>query len=160
MLRTNVEISWNKTSFFPSAGRGFTTLLRLGLGLCLVWQACPQVGLVSAFCACPPTFALDFLHPRPRGRKLVLNFWVPPNWPRGDLHSRADVMSSVPKKDAAREGDVFFYGTRDRLTSACDGARASRHRSGAGGRTSAPERPRRRSSNCQHWTCTSSGCPN
>ena len=70
----------------------------LGLGLCLVLQACPQVGLVSAFCACPPTFALDFLHPRPRGRKLVLNFWVPPNWPRGDLHSRADVMSSVPKK--------------------------------------------------------------
>ena len=98
MLRTNVEISWNKTSFFPSAGRGFTTLLRLGLGLCLVWQACPQVGLVSAFCACPPTFALDFLHPRPRGRKLVLNFWVPPNWPRGDLHSRADVMSSVPNE--------------------------------------------------------------
>ena len=46
-----------------------------------------QVGLVSAFCACPPTFALDFLHPRPRGRKLVLNFWVPPNWPIGDFHS-------------------------------------------------------------------------
>ena len=97
MLRTNMEISWNKTSFFPSAGRGFTTLLRLGLGLCLPLQACPQVGLVSAFCACPPTFALDFLHPRPRGRKLVLNFWVPPNWPRGDLHSRADVMSSVQR---------------------------------------------------------------
>ena len=111
MLRTNVEISWNKTSFFPSAGRGFTTLLRLGLGLCLPLQACPQVGLVSAFCACPPTFALDFLHPRPRGRKLVLNFWVPSNWPRGDLHSRADVMSSVQRKPSDRIVTGFVAAT-------------------------------------------------
>ena len=98
-FRADAEISGNKVQVFPPAGRGFTTLLRLGFGLRLPLQTCPQVGLVSAFCACPPTFALDFLHPRPHGRKLVLNFWVPPNWPRRDLHSRADVMSSVQEKD-------------------------------------------------------------
>ena len=69
-----ITVSWHTTSFFPSAGRGFTTLLRLGFGPRLPLLTCPQAGLIPAFCSCPPTFALDFLHPRPRGRKLVLNF--------------------------------------------------------------------------------------
>ena len=94
-FRADGEISRNKTHFFRPAGCGFTTLLRLGLGLRLVLQTCPQVGLVSAFCAYPPDFASDFLHPRPHGRKLVLGYLVPPNWPIGDLHSRPCVMSCV-----------------------------------------------------------------
>ena len=96
-FRADGEISRNKTHFFRPAGCGFTTLLRLGLGLRLVLQTCPQVGLVSAFCAYPPNFASDFLHPRPRGRKLVLGYLVPPNWPIGDFHSRPCVMSCVQK---------------------------------------------------------------
>ena len=100
-FRADGEISRNKTHFFRPAGCGFTTLLRLGLGLRLVLQTCPQVGLVSAFCAYPPNFASDFLHPRPRGRKLVLGYLVPPNWPIGDFHSRPCVMSCVHTK--ARE---------------------------------------------------------
>ena len=94
-FRADGEISRNKTHFFRPAGCGFTTLLRLGLGLRLVLQTCPQVGLVSAFCAYPPNFASDFLHPRPRGRKLVLGYLVPPNWPIGDFHSRPCVMACV-----------------------------------------------------------------
>ena len=43
------QISGNKVHLFPPAGRGFTTLLRSGLGLCLVWQTCPQVGLRIRF---------------------------------------------------------------------------------------------------------------
>ena len=124
------------TSRFPqfSAVRS-----RLGLGLRLVWQTCPQVGLVSAFCACPPTFALDFLHPRPHGRKLVLNFWVPPNWPRGDLHSRADVMSSVPKRaPALRMPDLLQFQLRN-LSSP---ERNRRHHSPS---TSGTRRP------CRRW---------
>ena len=97
-FRADGEISRNKTHFFRPAGCGFTTLLRLGLGLRLVLQTCPQVGLVSAFCAYPPNFASDFLHPRPRGRKLVLGYLVPPNWPIGDFHSRPCVMSCVQRK--------------------------------------------------------------
>ena len=96
-FRADGEISRNKTHFFRPAGCGFTTLLRLGLGLRLVLQTCPQVGLVSAFCAYPPNFASDFLHPRPRGRKLVLGYLVPPNWPIGDFHSRPCVMSCVQR---------------------------------------------------------------
>ena len=94
-FRAGGEISRNKTHFFRSAGCGFTTLLRLGLGLRLVLQTCPQVGLVSAFCAYPPDFASGFLHPRPHGRKLAFGYLVPPNWPIGDLHSRPCVMSCV-----------------------------------------------------------------
>ena len=94
-FRADGEISRNKTHFFRPAGCGFTTLLRLGLGLRHVMLTCPQVGLVSAFCAYPPNFASDFLHPRPRGRKLVLGYLVPPNWPIGDFHSRPCVMSCV-----------------------------------------------------------------
>ena len=94
-FRADGEISRNKTHFFRPAGCGFTTLLRLGLGLRLVLQTCPQAGLVSAFCAYPPNFASDFLHPRPHGRKLVLGYLVPPNWPIGDFHSRPCVMSCV-----------------------------------------------------------------
>ena len=97
-FRADGEISRNKTHFFRPAGCGFTTLLRLGLGLRLVLQTCPQVGLVSAFCAYPPNFASDFLHPRPRGRKLVLGYLVPPNWPIGDFHSRPCVMSCVQRR--------------------------------------------------------------
>ena len=99
-FRADGEISRNKTHFFRPAGCGFTTLLRLGLGLRLVLQTCPQVGLVSAFCAYPPNFASDFLHPRPRGRKLVLGYLVPPNWPIGDFHSRPCVMSCVQQTAA------------------------------------------------------------
>ena len=106
-FRADGEISRNKTHFFRPAGCGFTTLLRLGLGLRLVWQTCPQVGLVSAFCAYPPNFASDFLHPRPRGRKLVLGYLVPPNWPIGDFHSRPCVMSCVHAEDRPRKGTVF-----------------------------------------------------
>lgn len=97
-FRADGEISRNKTHFFRPAGCGFTTLLRLGLGLRHVMLTCPQVGLVSAFCAYPPNFASDFLHPRPRGRKLVLGYLVPPNWPIGDFHSRPCVMSCVQKR--------------------------------------------------------------
>ena len=97
-FRADGEISRNKTHFFRPAGCGFTTLLRLGLGLRHVLLTCPQVGLVSAFCAYPPNFASDFLHPRPRGRKLVLGYLVPPNWPIGDFHSRPCVMSCVHTK--------------------------------------------------------------
>ena len=43
------QISGNKVHLFPPAGRGFTTLLRSGLGLCLVLQTCPQVGLRIRF---------------------------------------------------------------------------------------------------------------
>ena len=94
-FRAGVETSRNKTHFFRSAGCGFTTLLRLGLGLRLVLQTCPQVGLVSAFCAYPPNFASGFLHPRPHGRKLAFGYLVPPNRPIGDFHSRPCVMSCV-----------------------------------------------------------------
>ena len=97
-FRADGEISRNKTHFFRSAGCGFTTLLRLGLGLRLVLQTCPQVGLVSAFCAYPPNFASGFLHPRPHGRKLAFGYLVPPNWPIGDFHSRPCVMSCVQQK--------------------------------------------------------------
>lgn len=97
-FRADGEISRNKTHFFRPAGCGFTTLLRLGLGLRHVMLTCPQVGLVSAFCAYPPNFASDFLHPRPRGRKLVLGYLVPPNWPIGDFHSRPCVMSCVQRE--------------------------------------------------------------
>ena len=107
-FRADGEISRNKTHFFRPAGCGFTTLLRLGLGLRLVLQTCPQVGLVSAFCAYPPNFASDFLHPRPRGRKLVLGYLVPPNWPIGDFHSRPCVMSCV-QREAAAHGCGFSF---------------------------------------------------
>ena len=43
------QVSGNKAHLFPPAGRGFTTLLRSGLGLCLVGQTCPQVGLRIRF---------------------------------------------------------------------------------------------------------------
>ena len=108
-FRADGEISRNKTHFFRSAGCGFTTLLRLGLGLRLVLQTCPQVGLVSAFCAYPPNFASDFLHPRPHGRKLVLGYLVPPNWPIGDLHSRPCVMSCVQMKTLHSYPEVPRY---------------------------------------------------
>ena len=111
-FRADGEISRNKTHFFRPAGCGFTTLLRLGLGLRLVLQTCPQVGLVSAFCSYPPNFASDFLHPRPRGRKLVLGYLVPPNWPIGDFHSRPCVMSCVqkqgrPNRSTAQRGKIL-----------------------------------------------------
>ena len=86
-FRADAEISGNKVQVFPPAGRGFTTLLRLGFGLRLSLQACPQVGLVSAFCSCPPRFASGFLRPRPHGRKFAISSLVPPNWPIGDFHS-------------------------------------------------------------------------
>ena len=107
-FRADGEISRNKTHFFRPAGCGFTTLLRLGLGLRHVMLTCPQVGLVSAFCAYPPNFASDFLHPRPRGRKLVLGYLVPPNWPIGDFHSRPCVMSCVQKKRPTASADGRF----------------------------------------------------
>ena len=103
-FRADGEISRNKTHFFRPAGCGFTTLLRLGLGLRHVLLTCPQVGLVSAFCAYPPNFASDFLHPRPRGRKLVLGYLVPPNWPIGDFHSRPGVMSCVQTSGGTPKG--------------------------------------------------------
>ena len=96
-FRADAEISGNKVQVFPPAGRGSTTSLRLGFGRCLVMQTYPRVGLVSAFCTCPPNFALGFLHPRPHGRKLALGYLVPPNRPIGDLHSRPNVMSYVQK---------------------------------------------------------------
>ena len=83
-----VQTSRNKTPIFLPAGHGFTTLLRLGLGLCRVVPTCPQVGLVSISCSCPPGFVLDFLHPLPRGSKLVFDYLIPPNWLIGDFHSR------------------------------------------------------------------------
>ena len=86
-FRAGVEISGNKVQVFPPAGRGFTTLLRLGFGLRLSLQTCPQVGLISAFCSCPPRFASGFLRPRPHGRKFAISSLVPPNWPIGDFHS-------------------------------------------------------------------------
>ena len=86
-FRADAEISGNKVQVFPPAGRGFTTLLRLGFGLRLPLQTCPQVGLVSAFCSCPPGFASGFLRPRPHGRKFAISSLVPPNWPIGDFHS-------------------------------------------------------------------------
>ena len=86
-FRADAEISGNKVQVFPPAGRGFTTLLRLGFGLRLPLQTCPQVGLVSAFCSCPPRFASGFLRPRPHGRKFTISSLVPPNWPIGDFHS-------------------------------------------------------------------------
>ena len=109
-FRADGEISRNKTHFFRPAGCGFTTLLRLGLGLRHVMLTCPQVGLVSAFCAYPPNFASDFLHPRPRGRKLVLGYLVPPNWPIGDFHSRPCVMSCVHTQEAHRDGAPPWVG--------------------------------------------------
>ena len=83
-----VQTSRNKTHIFHPAGHGFTTLLRLGLGLCRVLPTCPQVGLVSISCSCPPSFVLDFLHPLPRGGKLVFDCLIPPNRLIGDFHSR------------------------------------------------------------------------
>lgn len=112
-FRAGVEISRNKTHFFRSAGCGFTTLLRLGLGLRLASQTCPQVGLVSASCAYPPNFASGFLHPRPHGRKLALGYLVPPNWPIGDLHSRPCVMSCVHKKSSALTEGFKWLTRRD-----------------------------------------------
>ena len=106
-FRADAEISRNKTHFFRPAGCGFTTLLRLGLGICLVLQTYPQVGLVSAFCAYPPNFASDFLHPHPHGRKLVLGYLVPPNWPIGDFHSRPCVMSCVQQKERGLTRALF-----------------------------------------------------
>ena len=73
-------------------------LLRLGIGLCFVWQTYPHKSLISIFCSCPPNFVLDFLHPHPHGHKLVFDYLIPPNWLTGDLHSRCCVMSCVPKK--------------------------------------------------------------
>ena len=120
-FRADGEISRNKTHFFRPAGCGFTTLLRLGLGLRHVMLTCPQVGLVSAFCAYPPNFASDFLHPRPRGRKLVLGYLVPPNWPIGDFHSRPCVMSCVHKtKPAALLPRASFEASRPALVRAGD----------------------------------------
>ena len=63
-------------------------LLRLGFGLCFVWQTYPHKSLVSISCSCPPNFVLDFLHPHPHGCKLVLNYLIPPNRLIGDFHSR------------------------------------------------------------------------
>ena len=83
-----VQTSRNKTHIFRPAGHGFTPLLRLGLGLCRVLPTCPQVGLVSISCSCPPSFVLDFLHPLPRGGKLVFDCLIPPNRLIGDFHSR------------------------------------------------------------------------
>ena len=94
-FRAEVEISRNKTLFFRLAGCGFTTSLRLGLGRYHLMLIYPRVGLVSAFCSYPPNFALSFLHPRLRRRKLALGYLVPPNWPIGDFHSRPNVMSYV-----------------------------------------------------------------
>ena len=71
-------------------------LLRLGIGLCFVWQTYPHKSLISIFCSCPPNFVLDFLHPHPHGHKLVFDYLIPPNWLTGDLHSRCCVMSCVP----------------------------------------------------------------
>lgn len=76
-------------------------LLRLGIGLCFVWQTYPHKSLISIFCSCPPNFVLDFLHPHPHGHKLVFDYLIPPNWLTGDLHSRCCVMSCVPKKKGA-----------------------------------------------------------
>ena len=73
-------------------------LLRLGIGLCFVWQTYPHKSLISIFCSCPPNFVLDFLHPHPHGHKLVFDYLIPPNWLTGDLHSRCCVMSCVPMK--------------------------------------------------------------
>ena len=73
-------------------------LLRLGIGLCFVWQTYPHKSLISIFCSCPPNFVLDFLHPHPHGHKLVFDYLIPPNWLTGDLHSRCCVMSCVPKR--------------------------------------------------------------
>ena len=73
-------------------------LLRLGIGLCFVWQTYPHKSLISIFCSCPPNFVLDFLHPHPHGHKLVFDYLIPPNWLTGDLHSRCCVMSCVPKE--------------------------------------------------------------
>ena len=107
-FRADGEISRNKTHFFRPAGCGFTTLLRLGLGLRHVMLTCPQVGLVSAFCAYPPNFASDFLHPRPRGRKLVLGYLVPPSWPIGDFHS-SPVSCPTYKSEAAANVPRLSY---------------------------------------------------
>lgn len=82
-------------------------LLRLGIGLCFVWQTYPHKSLISIFCSCPPNFVLDFLHPHPHGHKLVFDYLIPPNWLTGDLHSRCCVMSCV-QNSAAPDGAALF----------------------------------------------------
>lgn len=82
-------------------------LLRLGIGLCFVWQTYPHKSLISIFCSCPPNFVLDFLHPHPHGHKLVFDYLIPPNWLTGDLHSRCCVMSCVPNAKKTGSKPVF-----------------------------------------------------
>ena len=88
-------------------------LLRLGIGLCFVWQTYPHKSLISIFCSCPPNFVLDFLHPHPHGHKLVFDYLIPPNWLTGDLHSRCCVMSCVPKEDPGRNRGLLYSLYRD-----------------------------------------------
>ena len=107
-FRAGVEISGNKVQVFPPAGRGFTTLLRLGFGLRLSLQTCPQVGLISAFCSCPPRFASGFLRPRPHGRKFAISSLVPPNWPIGDFHSSPVSCPTYKQKKPPSHEDGFL----------------------------------------------------
>lgn len=116
-FRAGVEISGNKVQVFPPAGRGFTTLLRLGFGLRLSLQTCPQVGLISAFCSCPPRFASGFLRPRPHGRKFAISSLVPPNWPIGDFHSSPVSCPTYKHKTRPRIADGPSGGSRTYATS-------------------------------------------
>ena len=89
-------------------------LLRLGIGLCFVWQTYPHKSLISIFCSCPPNFVLDFLHPHPHGHKLVFDYLIPPNWLTGDLHSRCCVMSCVPKSERHPKGCLCYEKEKSR----------------------------------------------
>ena len=109
-FRADAEISGNKVQVFPPAGRGFTTLLRLGFGLRLPLQTCPQVGLVSAFCSCPPGFASGFLRPRPHGRKFAISSLVPPNWPIGDFHSSPVSCPTYKDRPSEKSDGLLFCG--------------------------------------------------
>ena len=41
-------------------------MLRLGFGICLIWQTYPHRSIVSISRSCPPNFVLDFLRPYAR----------------------------------------------------------------------------------------------